>query len=204
MTVDVCASCGKPFSFLQRLTSTKFAEGIVVHHQCEPAYRVFAGAAKLAKNRFRLANLMEAHLIELAGPADIDQTVNQVGSVSRWIAMRGLHAACASDVHASVPQLMVGMVVALIAADHLSRIVGADRNECAILSCYSLSHELMGTIHKTCFMHALELHNALMVSQPQVLAEIGTTIAALSGDNDDKHLDHLGRLVADLLVKAKG
>jgi hypothetical protein len=194
MTVDVCASCGKPFSFLQRLTSTKFAEGIVVHHQCEPAYRVFAGAAKLAKNRFRLANLMEAHLIELAGPADIDQTVNQVGSVSRWIAMRGLHAACASDVHASVPQLMVGMVVALIAADHLSRIVGG----------YSLSHELMGTIHKTCFMHALELHNALMVSQPQVLAEIGTTIAALSGDNDDKHLDHLGRLVADLLVKAKG
>jgi hypothetical protein len=155
-----------------------------------------------ASYRSCMDRLLSTHQISLEGPPNVDVLIREVGTVSKWIALEGMRrSGRVSDPPTGADQVL-GMLITLVAADHISRLASAPLEECGMLGCYALSRDLTGNIQEivhSILDDATRLHNGMASKHPELLDSIGNSVAAFFSSNSDVHLDHIGGSFVDLL-----
>jgi hypothetical protein len=86
------------------------------------------------------------------------------------------------------------MLVAMVSANHLSRLGDVSFETTSTVACVMLDADLGGKLGQAEVGAVVNMYNKMSSENSNVIRAIGTQVAAFCSSNEDKHLDALGEL----------
>ena len=158
-------------------------------------------ALALAKNMFdafvyreRMDKILATRSIEVKRTAGDDQVVQEVVAVSRWLGREAVRRSKRPHTALDADDRFLGMLVAMVSANHLSRLGEVSFETTSTVACVMLDSDLGGKLGEAEVGAVVDMYNKMSSENSKVIRAIGTQVAGFSSSNDDKFLDALGEL----------